>query len=51
MKPLCAFRKIRENQRLLQILLTLLGDIVALVSFCILGPDGIHIPFQYFAGF
>ena len=51
MKPLCAFKKIRENQRLVQILLTLLGDIVALISLCILGPDVTFVPFGCFAGF
>lgn len=45
------FKKIRESQRLVQILLTLLGDIVALLSFCILGPDAIPIPFQVFPVF
>lgn len=45
------FKKIRESQRLVQILLILHGNIVALLSFCILGPDAIHIPFQVFAVF
>ena len=35
------FQKIQQNQRLVQILLTLLGDITALESFCLLGPDTI----------
>ena len=43
--------KIRENQRLVQILHTLLGDMVALVSLSIPGPDVTHVASWCFAGF